>query len=269
MTTFITSNDERKGGSERSFPNPLRGIPGYIGRPVWGEARGIREGRRLRRSTWWDGYGMPPGEGRPVLLIPGFLAGPQTIDALEHVLTVAGWKTRRAGVGRNAGPAYHGVQQSEDDLRDLFVDGGRQRVRVIGHSRGGQYARVLGVRHPDLVGQVVALGAPLLVKYPKYAVVKLPAEALDRLWRTGVFGVIDTDAEHDVDEDRFKPFPDDVDYVSIFSKTDGIVDWRTSMDPEAHLIEVNCSHAGLPSSIAGVSAVAVALARSVPDVPGG
>lgn len=266
MMSSTAPDDEAPDRPGHPFPNPLKGIPGYLGRPVWGEARGIREGRRLRRSTWWDGYGMPRGGGQPVLLIAGFMAGPQTIDGLEHVLNVAGWETLRADVGRNAGPAYHGVQQSEDDLRELFEAAGRRRVRIIGHSRGGQYARILGVRHPELVGQVVTLGAPLVVKYPKYAVVKLPAEALDRLWRTGVFGVIDTEAEENVDEDRFRPFPDEVDFVSIFSKTDGIVDWRTSMDPDAHLIEVNCSHAGLPNSIAGVSAVAVALARDVPDL---
>lgn len=214
----------------------------------------------LRQSTWWQGYGVPEGTNRPVLLIAGFLAGPRTIDALDHVLSVGGWRVRQADVGRNAGPAYHGIEHCERDLKALYEDSG-QKVRIIGHSRGGQYARVLAVRFPEMIRQIITLGSPLRVKYPKYAVVKVPAEALDRLWRTGVFGVIDTHAEQLVDNDRFLPVPPEIDFVSVFSKTDGIVDWRTALDPQADFIEVNASHAGLPNSIAGVDAVATALAR--------
>ncbi|MBT8240286.1 MAG: alpha/beta hydrolase [Acidimicrobiia bacterium] len=203
---------------------------------------------------------MPDGNNRPILLIAGFLAGPRTIDALDHVLSVAGWRVRQAEVGRNAGPAYHGIEHCERDLNALFEDSG-QKVRIVGHSRGGQFARVLAVRFPEMVRQIITLGSPLRVKYPKYAVVKVPAEALDRLWRTGVFGAVDTHAEQRVDDDRFVPVSQAIDFVSIFSKTDGIVDWRTSLDPQADLIEVNASHAGLPNSMAGVDAVASALGR--------
>ena len=241
------------------IPKPLRGLPGWVGRPVWGEARSVRELRLLKQSTWWQGYGMPEGRGRPILLIAGFLAGPSTIDALEHVLNVAGWNVRQAGVGRNAGPAYRGIDQCEQDLKTLYEESG-QKVRVIGHSRGGQYAKILAYRHPAMVEQIITLGSPLQVKYPKYAVVKVPAETLDRLWRTGVFGAVDVEAEQRVDDERFEPISDDIGFVSIFSKTDGIVDWRTSFDVQATPVEVNASHAGLPNSIAGVGAVAGALA---------
>ncbi|NNE95969.1 MAG: hypothetical protein HKN24_08065 [Acidimicrobiales bacterium] len=203
---------------------------------------------------------MPEGLDRPVLLIAGFLAGPRTIDALDHVLTVAGWRVRQADVGRNAGPAYHGIEHCERDLADLYKESG-MKVRVIGHSRGGQFARVLAVRHPEMVEQIITLGSPLRVKYPNYAVVRLPAEALDRLWRTGVFGAVDPHEEERVDEHRYVPVPEGIDFVSIYSRTDGIVDWRTSIDPQAESIEVNASHAGLPNSMAGVGAVAAALAR--------
>ncbi len=245
---------------ERQLPRPLKGVRGFAGRPVWRETRSVRELRELKQSPLWHGYSVPLGHGRPVLLIAGFLAGPRTVNALAHVLTVAGWNVRQADVGRNAGPAYLGLEQSETDLGNLYEESG-QAVRVIGHSRGGQYARIMAIRTPERVEQIITLGSPLLVKYPKYAVVKLPAEALDRLWRTGVFGTIDTDAERDVDRDRFGAFPEEVDFVSIFSKSDGIVDWRTSLDPASYRVEVDASHAGLPNSIAGVSAVAGALAR--------
>lgn len=195
-----------------------------------------------------------------MLLIAGFLAGPRTVDALAHVLQVAGWDVLQADVGRNAGPAYRGIRHCEADLQRMYDSSG-DKVRVIGHSRGGQYARILAVRFPNAVEQVITLGAPLLIKYPSYAVVKVPAEALDRLYRVGTFGSVDVDAEAQVDNDRFAPFPPTIDFVSIYSRSDGIVDWRTSLDPAAVAMAVDASHAGLPNSIAGVTAVAAALRR--------
>ncbi len=244
----------------RARPRPLRGVPGFVGRPVWREARSIRELRLLKESPLWHGHSIPEGQGRPVLLIAGFLAGPRTIDALAHVLQVAGWDVRQANVGRNAGPAYRGIKRCEQDLHEMHDVCG-EKVRVIGHSRGGQFARILAVRFPTAVEQVITLGAPLLIKYPSYAVVKVPAEALDRLWRVGTFGSVDAEAEARVDDDRFAPFPPNIDFVSIYSRSDGIVDWRTSLDPAAVAVAVEASHAGLPNSIAGVTAVAAALRR--------
>ena len=236
------------------------GFAGWFGRPVHLEARRPFEQRSLRRSPLWRGEGVPAGEGRPLLLISGFLAGPKTVDPLAHVLRAAGWHVRIAGVGRNSGPAYHGVDVSGRDLADLAESSG-QAVTMVGHSRGGQYARILAVRHPDLIQQVIVAGAPLQVKYPPFVVVKVPAEVLDRAWRAGAFGPVDPNREQAVDDDRYLPFPDGLDFVSIWSRNDGIVDWRMSREPAAYDIEVSTSHRGLISSIPGVEAVATALAR--------
>ena len=43
--------------------------------PLWRESRAGVEAAALFRSSVWRGGGVPDGEGRPVLLIPGFLAG--------------------------------------------------------------------------------------------------------------------------------------------------------------------------------------------------
>ena len=206
---------------------------------------------------------MPAGNGRPLLLIPGFMAGRTTAEPLVHVLQAAGWDVTIAGVGRNTGPAYHGVDASEADLFELSERFGR-KVHTIGHSRGGQFARILAVRHPERVEQVITVGTPLMVKYPSFVVVKVPAELLDRAWRAGAFGDVDPDREQAVDEDRYLPFPHDVDFVSIWSRTDGIVDWRMSQDPAADWIEASASHLGLISSVAGVEAIASALGRLAP-----
>ena len=43
--------------------------------PLWRESRIGLEAAALRRSPVFGGLGVPPGERRPVLLIPGFMAG--------------------------------------------------------------------------------------------------------------------------------------------------------------------------------------------------
>lgn len=231
-----------------------------VGRPVWMEARSPFELRALRRSALWRGVGIPDGDGRPLLIFPGFLASRRSTAALAHVLGAAGWRVEVAPVGRNAGPAQHSIDKAGDALKALYQETGR-RVRVIGHSRGGQFGRILAVLHPEWVRQVIGVGTPLIVKYPSYLVVKIPAEALDKLWRKGAFGHVDFMREQGVDDLRYVDFPDEVDLVSVWSRSDGIVDWRLSLEPAATNVEVRASHTGLINSISGIQGVATALAR--------
>ncbi len=239
---------------------PQSGLAALFGRPVVLEARSPYEQRALRRSKLWTGDGVPHGRSRPMLIITGFLAAPRSARSLLHVMSSAGWAAEAAAVGRNSGPAYVGLDAAEADLHRIHGETG-ERVTIVGHSRGGQFARILAVRHPHMVAQVVAVGTPLLVKYPGFAAVKVPAEVLDKSWRAGAFGQVYPDREHQVDQDRYAEFPPGIDFVSIYSRTDGIVDWRTSIEPAAHSIEVNASHRGLINGVAGITAIAEALGR--------
>lgn len=242
------------------FPTPRTGIRAFVGRPLWLEARSPFELRELRESPFWQGEGFPEGKGRPALLMPGFLASHRSTAALEHIMRVAGWNVRTAEVGRNAGPAHRSVDTGRENLRDLAEETG-QPVTVIGHSRGGQFAKILAVQSPDLVSQVVGLGTPMRIKYPTFFVMKVPAEILDKMWRWGAFGAVDKTLEDATEDLRFVQAPDHVDVVSIWSKTDGIVDWRLSFEPGATNIEIDASHLGMLSSVAGAQGVAQAVGR--------
>lgn len=239
---------------------PPTGLAGMLGRPVWLEARSPFELRALRRSPLWRGIGIPRGEGRPLLVFPGFLASRRSTAAIAHVLRASGWRVEVAPVGRNAGPAQISLDKALDTLHQLHQQTG-ERVRIVGHSRGGQLGRILAVLHPERVRQVIGVGTPLIVKYPSYLVIKIPAETLDKLWRKGAFGHLDTMREQGVDDLRYADFPAEVDLVSIWSRSDGIVDWRLSLEPAATNVEVRASHTGLINSISGVQGIATALAR--------
>jgi hypothetical protein len=41
------------------------------------------------------------------------------------------------------------------------------------------------------------------------------------------------------------PFPPEVGYTALYSRTDGVVHWRACLDPAAEQIEVRASHVGM------------------------
>jgi triacylglycerol lipase len=243
------------------MPKPPQGLDAWVGRPIWREVRRPRELRQLKKDPIWDGEGVPLGRGKPVLIIPGFFSGRSTADPLAHVLSSAGWDVHVADVGRNMGPAYEAIEAAEAGLEALSVSAERKAI-IIGHSRGGQFGRVVAVRRPDVISKVVAVGTPLTIKYPSFFLVKLPAEALDKAWRAGAFGYVDEVREKEIDDLRYVEFPQHVDLVSVYSTTDGIVDWRLSVEPAATCIEVDTSHTGLFNSVAGIRAITAALTKS-------
>ena len=256
------SSETRRIASDGSTPRPLpptpRGLRGRLGRPVWQEFRGFGEYREVREHPVWQGEGIPDGRGRPVILLGGWMASPRSIGALAHVLGNAGWNPQIPAIGRNAGAAYEAIDTTVDHLRELTASTG-EPVTVIGHSRGGQYARIIAVRHPELVASVVTVSARVRVRYPPFLVVNAPANAFDFLVRRGLLGPVEEPREDAVDVDQQLPFPVTIPYVSIWSRTDGLVDWRFCLDPAAHDIEVDATHLGICNSIEGATAVGEAL----------
>jgi hypothetical protein len=56
------------------------------------------------------------------------------------------------------------------------------------------------------------------------------------------------------------PFPERIGFVSVYSRSDGIVDWRVCLDPSAEHLEVDSSHIGMPVNAAVYRALAERLA---------
>jgi hypothetical protein len=46
-------------------------------------------------------------------------------------------------------------------------------------------------------------------------------------------------------EDMTAPLPEHVEALSVFSRSDGIVDWHACLDPHARNVEVRSSHCGM------------------------
>jgi triacylglycerol lipase len=141
------------------------------------------------------------------------------------------------------------------------------RAVAIGQSRGGALAKVLAVRRPDLVAGIVALGSPQTAPLAVHPLVRLPLHAVGALGSLGAPGLfrrscLDGECCADFWEQLAGPLPAGVGLVAVYSRSDGIVDWRSCLDPCAdEQMEIATSHVGMAVSPAAWRAIAAALER--------
>jgi pimeloyl-ACP methyl ester carboxylesterase len=234
--------------------------------PLWREARLGLEAAALLRDPILRGEGLGDGRGRPAFLIPGFLAGDGSLALMANWLRRAGYRPSRAGMRANvgcSGAAHKGLEQRLERI----VEEQGQRAVVIGQSRGGSMAKVLAVRRPDLICGLVTLGSPHVDPLAVHPLVRLQLEAVSRLGSLGAPGLfkrscLNGDCCASFWDDLAAPLRSRVGFVAVYSRSDGIVDWKACLDPcaDAH-VEVRASHCGMAVSPAAWRAVAEALER--------
>jgi pimeloyl-ACP methyl ester carboxylesterase len=209
------------------------------------------------------GDGVEHAGGQPVLLIPGFLAGDDSLGLMTRWLRKTGHHTRKAGMRSNVDCSEAAYERLAERLECLAETRG-ERVAIIGQSRGGNFAKVLAVRHPDLVSGIVTLGSPQLDPFDIHPFVRAQVYAVGTLGWLGVPGLFSHkckwgDCCGGFWEDLQKPLRDDVGYLSVYSKSDGVVRWRSCLDPHADLLEIEASHCGMAVSPRAWRAVEQAL----------
>src|ERR687897_756372 len=221
--------------------------------PLWREARIGLEAAALLRDPILRCDGLADGRGRPVLLIPGFLAGDGSLSMMAGWLKRAGYRPSRAGILANVNCAGALLPRLEGRLERLVCEQG-QRAAIVGQSRGGTLAKVMAYRRPDLVCGVVALGSPQVEPLAVHPLVRLQVEAVSRLGSLGAPGLfkrscVDGECCSTFWHDLARPLPPQVPLVSVYSKSDGVVDWRACLDPDAtELVEIRASHCGMAVS---------------------
>ena len=192
----------------------------------------------------------PRGDGHPVLVLPGLVASDMSTRLLRRYLEGRGYDAHGWGLGRNLGPR-EGIEDGMiAKLEALHAKSGR-KVSLIGWSLGGVYARLLAARHPQWVRSVVTLGSPFT-----------GSARATNAWRV-YEGVSGQSAEDPRRMKQVRPTPP-VPTTSIFSRSDGVVAWRCSVEepgPQSENIEVIASHLGLGAHPAVLYALADRLAQ--------
>jgi pimeloyl-ACP methyl ester carboxylesterase len=160
-----------------------------------------------------------------------------------------GFRTYRSQIRVNAGCTREAADRLERRLETIAIKRDR-KVTIVGHSLGGMLARGLASRRPDLVEGIVAMGSPVLAPGAVHKVLAWDAEMLARLTRAGFRGMMSADcfggecARLSFEESQL-PISPEVAFKVIYSKRDGIVDWRACLDPAAEHVEVRTSHCGM------------------------
>lgn len=179
---------------------------------------------------------LEPGDGHPVLLLPGFMASDFSTRPLRGFLRNLGYSAHRWTLGRNLGPRGDLEERMGGRLDELFERHGR-RISLVGWSLGGVYARVLANRCPDRVRNVISLGSPINGDGESTNSARLfefmTGERLE-----------DIDPERLDEVRRTPPVPT----TSVFSRTDGITAWQAALEmegPQSESVEVPGSHLGL------------------------
>ena len=235
----------------------------WWGRPL-AESRWPLELLRLSLDPGAAGRGVPRGDGRPVVLMPGLLAGDQTMLVLAAWLRRIGHRPYGCGFIANVDCSDRALERVDRRVEQLYRRHGR-RVALIGHSRGGHYARALANRRPERISHAISLGADLQrmlgISAPTLAAVGAARRGVTLLRRSGSDRCLTADCTCAFARDFAAPLPADrVRFTSVYSKGDGVVCWRGSVVAGADCVEVGGSHVGLIFNARTYRAIAEALA---------
>ncbi|MDC8785598.1 esterase/lipase family protein [Roseateles koreensis] len=229
---------------EMTAPNAL--LLMLEGRMPWEAAALLAATPWLRR--------LPHGDGHPVIVFPGLGANDLSTWPLRNFLEALGYVTYPWHQGFNFGPRHGVLEQCSSNVRRLFKHHA-EPVSLVGWSLGGIYARELAKELPDHVRSVVTLGTPF-TGHPR---------------ATNAWRFFEWVSGHKVDDPRLMaqiretpPVPT----TSIYSRSDGIVSWRCSLNevgPLSENIEVPASHLGLGMNPLALYALADRLAQHPED----
>ena len=201
--------------------------------------------------------GLTKGDGHSVVVLPGFMASNNSTAPMRRLLSELGYDAHGWDSGRNVRVNEALISRLEAQLERLRDDSGR-KISLIGWSLGGVLAREIAKLNPDLIRMVVSLGSPI-------------SDDRNHTNAARLFKFFNGDEPERLRDGQFKglDIAPPVPTTSIFTKTDGVVHWRGSVQHphKTHAkhpsenIEVYASHCGLGVNPSVMIALADRLAQ--------
>ena len=195
----------------------------------------------------------PCGDGHPVIVFPGLSASDGSTLPLRGYLRNLGYDVSGWNQGYNFGPRAGILETAKRQVIDTFEASG-EKASLIGWSLGGIYARELAKALPHCVRSVITLGTPFSGSHKS-----------TNAWR--LYELISGRSIVRETENFDLPAAPPVPTTSIYSRTDGVVAWQTSVqapctrNPHTENVEVFASHIGLGMNPSAWWAVADRLAQ--------
>lgn len=184
------------------------------------------------------------GAGRPVLVLPGFLANDRSTRMLRASLAEAGFDVHGWRMGRNLGVRADTLDKIDALVRRIAANNPAP-LTIVGWSLGGLMAREYAKRAPDRVARVVTLGSPFSGDM-----------RANHAWR-----LYEWVARHPVDappiDCRLAEKPP-VETIALWSGRDGVVCAASARGEHGEAdrqLELQCSHLGFALDPLAINAV--------------
>lgn len=195
-------------------------------------ARALTDAFILHLSAPWLKK-LPRARGNhSVMVIPGFLGDDRGNAPLVRFLRHLGYRATGWKQGRNLGTDSFDDAKLRQTLEQLAI-AGDGKVSLVGHSLGGIYAREIARMEPGVIRQVITLGSPFGKGHEN-------GSHASRLYNKLNPGEQNA---------QLNPDPPPVPTTAIYTRADGVVNWRTSRQQGNHSnvenIRVPGSHIGL------------------------
>ncbi|NJM51564.1 MAG: alpha/beta hydrolase [Sphingomonadales bacterium] len=186
------------------------------------------------------------GDGRKIIVFPGFMASDQSTGRLRRSLNAAGFDSVGWGLGRNRGVTHDMLHRVHEKLDSIA---GRDPISLVGWSLGGLVAREYAKLYPELIDKIVTLGSPFS-GHPR----------ANNAWRA-----YEAIAGHSVDNPPIKTILHEkppVPTIAIWSPADGIVASESARGLPGQSdaqIRLNCRHMDFVCRPEAIQAIAEAL----------
>ena len=201
------------------------------------------------------GYGVPRGDGRLVLVLPGLFGGDLYLEPLRTWLGRIGYRTMASSLTFNAGCPERRSRTVEAALRRRLERESRP-VALIGHSRGGIIARALAARLQDQISHLILLGSPvgaltlLTPREPGAPPTPLPGSPVVAEASLLVRRLLDPhctfpDCECPFPEDLRRPLSPHTRIATVYTSDDPVVAAAACAVPDARTTVVSGTHSGL------------------------
>jgi len=197
---------------------------------------------------------LPSGDGHPVLVLPGFLAGSRSTGPLRSFIAALGYRTHCWKQGYNTGYSlrlHHGMRDRVSGLAQRYG----KKISLVGWSLGGVYARELAREMPQIVRQVITMGSPFR-GHPSSSHAHRIFELFSQVrYREMPRSLLQNMAT-----------PPPLPTTALYSRGDGIVAWQSTVEisdrTNVENIHVGGPHLGLGFNPRSLVAIADRLAQA-------
>jgi len=233
----------------------------------WTEALFAAEILFLHATPVYYGFGVPRGDDSAVVIIPGFLGTDLYLAELHAWLGRIGYRPYFSGIGINAECPNLLIQRRlNDTIMKALAETGR-RIHLIGHSLGGIIARSVAGQRPRDVASVTTLASPFRGTVASRTVLHATEGIRQRILQEHGRGVLPDcytgRCTCNFLDSLKRDIPDSMVETAIYTRDDGIVDWRYCMTRNSEAdFEVPGTHMGMAFNPSAYSILAERLAKA-------